>query len=99
MDIMYIIMHIRTFRHSAVQYDAIRFLIRSYGAGRCSVTVWTSVMITLGPCWRTVKLHWVNIANGSSTIRFYGTENAYLCMAQLNYIGSICVYATSGVAM
>ena len=33
--------------------------------------LWPSVMITLGPCWRKVQLNWENIANGSSTIRFF----------------------------
>ena len=37
--------------------------------------LWPSVMITLGPCWCKVKLHWANIANVSSTIRCWQLIN------------------------
>ena len=40
--------------------------------------LWPSVMITLGPCWRKVKLNWVNIDTiGSSTVRCWQLVNAY----------------------
>ena len=37
--------------------------------------LWSSVMITFGPCWHKVKLNWDNIANGSSTIGCWQLEN------------------------
>ena len=47
--------------------------------------LWPSVVITLGPCWRKVKLSWANIANGSSTIPCWQLENAYIYYINVIY--------------